>query len=670
MAKSNSETEVQSDHENHKKIKNSEDPDNGEDRSHRSDVADTANQITFSPHKSKKVSQGSQKAKRTHVSSSSSDDVSKYSHRGFLDTNRVSKRDTHSHRSRSKTRSRSIKHHKRNYRSRSHSTHRRIRSPSRDRSVIYHKHRGRSSHRRSRSKAHRSRSRSHVKSFANTKQFPSQSSHSFHGDDDAYYHGYQQNNEDFNQHSEYAGVQDDHSAGWIQGSVAGSCFEQPYDEDYHNYDNYDYDTGYDNYPTNSTNGYVDTNPNDNDDNIMVEDTNISLSNDIPNDIPNALSESDAFEVLDLGFKDRIRLVSNILQDEIPLPTLPVSSLRPQYTQSSLPVSNKAVFHRLPPSSNFVKAFNEFESKIPFKTSGKSLLGTFPECSRKFNFYQPNNPVWADCCDHTKNRGFSELLVKNPNFVGLVNSATLDKLEKASRIPLDILSYMDWFLAAAQKVTSNIIPNLEVTDSTQSATASFENIAESVQALRELHLSLATMVNDSIVATVHSAGLISLVKKDAVLSKIDNSVPNTSINNLRASSILGPEMFSQAQVDLAFKERSEADTNKSAKAQHKVAKDMTNAITSLFKTSVPRGGSNNNPRFPTNNSNFGMNRTVNMGRGRGRGKMNMFAGISGNKPGANFGKFARKPNQSSSTNKPYMGSRQAGRGRGRGSFRNK
>ncbi len=98
MAKSYSENEpeIQSDHGTHKKIKFlvSEEQYDGEVQSTKSDVTYTGDQTRLSPKKSKKVSHGSQNVKHPHVSSSNSDDT-EYSHRAFLDTNRVSKRNTH-----------------------------------------------------------------------------------------------------------------------------------------------------------------------------------------------------------------------------------------------------------------------------------------------------------------------------------------------------------------------------------------------------------------------------------------------------------------------------------------------------------------------------------------------------------------------------------------------
>ena len=312
-------------------------------------------------------------------------------------------------------------------------------------------------------------------------------------------------------------------------------------------------------------------------------------------IPSELSVQDLDQAEDLLFRDKIKLVCNILSDILPEVELPQSHQRPAYAMSAPPRDTTANFQKFPPSKNFEQAFQDFRVRID---QGKtSRMWSFPESSGIHSkTYEPLSPLWQDCLSVDKLNSFNALLQdRNNNVSAYLTLKTLDKLEKMSRQPLHILSYMNWFLAASRRLSSQLgamISKLQPDISEQNLD-NFASIQDCVEGISQLHDTLGTALSDSVQSSVHIAGVLTLIKRDAYLSQLNKAVPQHTINWMRTSSLLGPHLFEQMFVDTAYSEMQKADSNKTVKAQVQVAQDMRKAISQISKRPVTQSQNQSN-----------------------------------------------------------------------------
>ena len=155
---------------------------------------------------------------------------------------------------------------------------------------------------------------------------------------------------------------------------------------------------------------------------------------------------------------------------------------------------------------------------------------------------------------------------------------LSMLEKITRTPLDLLSYWDWFGEAAKRCLAQITSKTEaqVLGDTQ---VSPVDLQELVQDLATIQAQQRQILRDLVQLQVHAASTVTLMKRDAVLSRFDNRVGQQHLAQLRSASLLGPDLLDPALLASAAQELGAAK-------QHSYYKDVGDSLVKLAKTSQP------------------------------------------------------------------------------------
>ena len=132
----------------------------------------------------------------------------------------------------------------------------------------------------------------------------------------------------------------------------------------------------------------------------------------------------------------------------------------------------------------------------------------------------------------------------------VNQSMFQQLERSTRTPLNVLSYMDWFTESTKQCFKGLQQHLDAVDS---ATQLDPHFLEAVNLSKDLSGLLAQqrdMLEDLLRLQVHSAAQVTAMRRDSYLALLNPLVPAKTALYLRSGNLLGPGLFEQDTVTKA------------------------------------------------------------------------------------------------------------------------
>lgn len=309
-------------------------------------------------------------------------------------------------------------------------------------------------------------------------------------------------------------------------------------------------------------------------------------------------EWDSEERNEMSYKEKIKLVGDILQKEVSI--IP----KPGKNFSMVLEEDGGEEVGLPPSQGFPRAFEKWHNELRgaegsirgrqrpgevcemyhFPPKPKSGMGAYTIVDRPWQQTAP--PANKNLLESSLYRGKEEPFVR-------VHPAKLKSIETSMRECISILSHMDWFLAASkvelgrqtEELSTREIVNTEelgveledwtsierrgilawaeqVKDKSFNADQTTWNSLNSVIALIE---SAGRCAQDAAKLVIDAVGCTTLVRRDAWLDKFPELLPKETLLGLRGGDVNGEKLFDESMLKTAMEQ---VEVKKSAQVQER------------------------------------------------------------------------------------------------------
>lgn len=292
---------------------------------------------------------------------------------------------------------------------------------------------------------------------------------------------------------------------------------------------------------------------------------------------------------------------------------PTATPAPQksFTVSANTKQETVAFLQFPPSEGFAKAFNMAQSSIMSRGISllkgedratpkfvRSLAKYLPEKHVSMGNYAPLSNLWynhlqvpEDLAPLLRLQGKDNL--SSPKLQ--VNQAMFHQLELATRTPLSVLSYMDWFAESTKQCFKSIQQHLSAVDPNLQLDPNFLAASNLCKDLSGLLAQQRDMLEDLLRLQVHSAAQVTTMRRDSYLALINPLVPAKTAVYLRSGNLLGPDLFERDAVTQAVSQFNKLSKAKQRDLMVSSMVSTAKAVNKRHGQSAQQGPRNKKPR---------------------------------------------------------------------------